>query len=179
MEDLDLEATGEMILKITLTSMISKNQNIETDRLINYLNEFYYRSQSINQEFLNRVRYRKPIFPAEALITLENFLLATNNFARFNYRQNSYPLDEFLLGANNWRNASVNSIRPDVRRFLIWGMNFKPHQKFLGWSEADWNLLSTKDMCLFYSCLFFYSEAFALAYLILLKQLNPENIEEN
>ena len=41
MEDLDLESTGEMILKITLTNIISKNPNIETDRLINYLNEFY------------------------------------------------------------------------------------------------------------------------------------------
>ena len=59
MEDLDLESTGEMILKITLTNIISKNPNIETDRLINYLNEFYYRSQSINQEYLNRIRYKK------------------------------------------------------------------------------------------------------------------------
>ena len=50
MEDLDLESTGEMILKITLTNMISKNPYIETDRLINYLDEFYYRSQAINQE---------------------------------------------------------------------------------------------------------------------------------
>ena len=32
-------------------------------------------------------------------------------------------------------------------------------------------------MCLFYSCLFFYSEAFALVYLILLKQLSPEKLE--
>lgn len=31
MEDLDLESTGEMILKITLTNMISKNPYIETD----------------------------------------------------------------------------------------------------------------------------------------------------
>ena len=92
---MDLESTGEMILKITLTSMISKNPYIETDRLINYLNEFYYRSQAINQEYLNRIRYEKPIFPAEAMTALENFLLATNNFPRFNYRQNSYPLDEF------------------------------------------------------------------------------------
>ena len=49
-EDLDLESTGEMLLKISLTNIISKDPNIETDRLINYLNEFYYRSQSINQE---------------------------------------------------------------------------------------------------------------------------------
>ena len=119
MEDLDLESTGEMILKITLTSMISRNPNIDTYRLINYLDEFCYRSRAINQEFLNRVRYKKPIFPAEALTTLENFLLATNNFANFNYRQHSYPMDEFLLGANNWRNASTNSIRPEVRRYLI------------------------------------------------------------
>ena len=59
MEDLDFESTGEMILKITLTNMISKNPYIETDRLINYLNEFYYRSQAINQEYLNRIRYKK------------------------------------------------------------------------------------------------------------------------
>ena len=115
MEDLDLESTGEMILKITLTNMISKNPYIETDRLINYLNEFCYRSQAINQEYLNRIRYKKTIFPAEAMTTLENFLLATNNFARFNYKQNSYPLDEFLLGSNNWRNASANSIKPEVQ----------------------------------------------------------------
>ena len=111
------------------------------------------------------------------MTALENFLLATNNFARFNYKQNSYPLDEFLLGSNNWRNASANSIKPEVQRFLIWGINFTPNQKYLGWSEADWNLLSTKDMCLFYSCLFYYPEAFAMAYLILLKQLSPEKLE--
>ena len=62
MEDLDLESTGEMILKITLTSMISRNPNIDTDRLINYLDEFCYRSRAINQEFLNRVRYKKKHF---------------------------------------------------------------------------------------------------------------------
>ena len=62
MEDLDLESTGEMILKITLTSMISRNPNIDTDRLINYLDEFCYRSRAINQEFLNRVRYKNPFF---------------------------------------------------------------------------------------------------------------------
>ena len=56
-------------------------------------------------------------------------------------------------------------------------MNFKPNQKYLGWSEADWNLLSTKDMCLFYRCLFYYPEAFAMVYLILLKQLSPEKLE--
>ena len=100
-EDLDLESTGEMLLKVSLTNIISKDPNIETDRFINYLNEFYYRSQSINQEYLNRVRYKKPIFPAEAMTTLENFLLATNNHSRFNYREQSFALDEFLLRSNN------------------------------------------------------------------------------
>ena len=61
-EDLDLESTGEMLLKVALTNIISKDPKIETDRLINYLNEFYYRSQSINQEYLNRVRYKNPFF---------------------------------------------------------------------------------------------------------------------
>ena len=32
-------------------------------------------------------------------------------------------------------------------------------------------------MCLFYNCLFFYPEAFAMVYLILLKQLSPEKLE--
>ena len=72
-EDLDLESTGEMLLKVSLTNIISKDPNIDTDRFINYLNEFYYRSQSINQEYLNRIKYKKLIFPAEALTTLENF----------------------------------------------------------------------------------------------------------
>ena len=101
MEDLDLEATGEMILKVTLTSTISKNPGIETDRLITYLDMFTYRSRAINQEFLNRVRYKRPIFPGEAQITLENFLLATNNFPNFNYRKHSYIMDQFLLGTSN------------------------------------------------------------------------------
>ena len=61
-EDLDLESTGEMLLKISLTNIISKDPNIETDRFINYLNEFYYRSQSINQEYLTRVRYKENHF---------------------------------------------------------------------------------------------------------------------
>merc|ERR1712082_598438 len=177
MEDLDLEATGEMILKVTLTSTISKNPGIETDRLINYLDEFTYRSRAINQEFLNRVRYKKTIFPGEAQITLENFLLATNNFPNFNYRKHSYIMDEFLLGTSNWRNASENSIRPEVRRYLMWGMNLSPNQRYLGWTEADWNLLSTKDMCLFYRCFFYYPEAFAMVFIILLKQLSPEKLE--
>ena len=109
--------------------------------------------------------------------TLENFLLATDNYPRFNYREQSFPLDEFLLGSNNWRNATPNSIKPEVQRFLIWAVNFTPNQKYLGWSEAEWALLSTKDMCLFYNCLFFYPEAFAMVYLILLKQLSPEKLE--
>merc|ERR1711867_134962 len=70
-EDLDLEATGEMILKVTLTSTMSKNPGIETDRLITYLDMFTYRSRAINQEFLNRIRCKKPIFPEEAQITLK------------------------------------------------------------------------------------------------------------
>ena len=61
-EDLDLESTGEMLLKISLTNIISKDPNIETDRFINYLNQFYYRSQSINSEYLTRVRYKSPFF---------------------------------------------------------------------------------------------------------------------
>ena len=60
---------------------------------------------------------------------------------------------------------------------MIWALDFTPTQKYLGWSEAEWALLSTMDMCLFYSCLFFYPGAFVLAYLILLKQLSQENLE--
>ena len=108
-----------MLLKISLTNIISKDPNIETDRFINYLNEFYYRSQSINQEYLNRIKYKKPIFIAEALTTLDNFLLATNSHPRFNYREQSFALDEFLLGSNNWRNAPPTSMKPEVQRLLI------------------------------------------------------------
>ena len=68
-------------------------------------------------------------------------------------------------------------MRPEVQRYLLWALDFTPNQKSLGWSEAEWSLLSTRDMCLFYSCLFFYPGAFALAYLILLKQLNHEKLE--
>ena len=56
----DLESTEEMLPKVALTNIISKDPNIETDRFINYLNEFYYRSQSINQEYLNRIKYKNP-----------------------------------------------------------------------------------------------------------------------
>ena len=117
--DLDLKSTGELLLKISLANIIREDPNIETDRFINHLNEFYYRSQAINQEYVTRVRYKKTIFPTEARLTLEQFLLATNNHPRFNYRENSYPIDEYLLGSNNWRDASQNSIRPEVQRFLI------------------------------------------------------------
>ena len=111
----DLESTEEMLPKVALTNIISKDPNIETDRFINYLNEFYYRSQSINQEYLNRIKYKKPIFPAEALTTLENFLLATNSHSRFNYQEQSFALDECLLGSNNWRNAPPTSMKPEIQ----------------------------------------------------------------
>ena len=101
---------------------------------------------------------------------MEKFLYRTNSHPRFNYKENSYMLDEYLLGFGNWRNASANSIRPEVQRYLILALDFTSIQKSLGWSEAELTLLSTKDMCLFYNCLFFYPGAFAVVYLILLKQ---------
>ena len=61
-EDLDLESTGELLLKISLANIIREDPNIETDRFINHLNEFFYRSQAINQEYLTRVRYKKTHF---------------------------------------------------------------------------------------------------------------------
>ena len=83
-EHLDLEATGELLLKISLANIIKENPNIDTDRFINHLYEFYYRSQAINQEYLTRVRNKKPIFPTEASLTLEQFLHTTNKNPRFN-----------------------------------------------------------------------------------------------
>ena len=68
-------------------------------------------------------------------------------------------------------------MRPEVQRYLIWALDFTPTQKHLGWSETEWSLLSRKDMALFYRYLFFYRGVFALAYIILLKQLSPENLE--
>ena len=61
-EDLDLQSTRELLLKISLANIIREDPNIETDRFINHLNEFYYRSQAINQEYLTRVRYKKNLF---------------------------------------------------------------------------------------------------------------------
>ena len=77
-EHLDIEATGEMLLKISLAGIIKDDPNIDVDRLINHLYGFYYRSQEVNQEFLTRVRNKKPIFPNEARLTLEKFLYTTN-----------------------------------------------------------------------------------------------------
>ena len=65
LDHLDLEATSELFLKISLAGIIKDNPNIDADRFINHLYEFYYRSQAVNQEFLTRVRNKKPIFPNE------------------------------------------------------------------------------------------------------------------
>ena len=113
-EHLDIEATGELLLKMSLAGIIKDNPNIDADKLNNHLYEFYYRSQSVNQEFLTRVRNKKPIFPNEASLTLEQFQYTTNLHPRFNYMENSYVLDDYLLGKCNWRDASTNSIRPEV-----------------------------------------------------------------
>ena len=40
-EDLDLESTGELLLKISLANIIQENPNIDTDRLINHFYEFF------------------------------------------------------------------------------------------------------------------------------------------
>ena len=90
-----------------LEGLIRDNPNIDVDRFINHLYAFCYRSEAINQEFLTRVRNKKSIFPNEASLTLEQFLYTTNLHPRFNYKENSYKLDEYLLGFGNWRNASA------------------------------------------------------------------------
>ena len=113
-EHLDIEATGEMLLKISLAGIIKDDPNIDVDRLINHLYRFYYRSQAVNQEFLSWVRNKKPIFTKESILTLEKFMYTTNLHPRFNYREHSYKLDEYLLGNDNWREASTNSLRPEV-----------------------------------------------------------------
>ena len=118
-EHLDLEATREILLKISLAGIIKDNPNIDADRFINHLYEFYYRPQVVNQEFLTRVRNKNPIFLNEASLTLEQFLYTTNLHPRFNYRELSYTLNEYLLGNDNWREASTNSLRPEVQRYLI------------------------------------------------------------
>ena len=61
-EDLDLESTGELLLKISLANIIREDPNIDTDRLINHLYEFYYRPKAINHKYLTRVRYKKTHF---------------------------------------------------------------------------------------------------------------------
>ena len=85
-----------MLLKISLAGIIKNDPNIDADRLMNHLYEFYYGSQAVNQKFLTRVRNKKPIFPNEASLTLEQFLYTTNLHLIFNYRENSYILDEYL-----------------------------------------------------------------------------------
>ena len=40
-EHLDIETTGEMLLKISLAGIIKDDPNIDVDRLINHLNGFY------------------------------------------------------------------------------------------------------------------------------------------
>ena len=42
----------QLLLKISLAGIIKDYPNIDADRLINHLYEFYYRSQAVNQEFL-------------------------------------------------------------------------------------------------------------------------------
>ena len=137
MEHLDLEATSELLVKISLAGIIKDNPNIDADRFINHLYEFYYRSQAINQEFLTRVRNKNPIFPNEASLTLEQFLYRTSSHPRFYYKKKSYKIYEYVLGFGSWRNASTNFIRPKVQRYLIWALDLTSIQKSLGWSTTE------------------------------------------
>ena len=61
-EHLDIEATGEMLLKISLAGIIKDDPNIEVERLINHLNWFLYRSRAVNQKILTRAGNEKTYF---------------------------------------------------------------------------------------------------------------------
>ena len=77
----------------------------------------------------------------------------------------------FLLGADNWRNTP--NIRPEIKRFLKWVLEFDEKDRLLGWSQKDYEKISPKDTMLFYGCLFSHHPVFSLACLYLWKQL-PE-----
>ena len=59
----------------------------------------------------------------EASLTLGEFKSKTDPHPRFNYAENSYILDEFLLRNASWREVSPNILRPRVQRFLFWALN--------------------------------------------------------
>ena len=48
---LDIKATSEMLLKISLAGIIKEDPNIEVDRLINYLNGFYTDHRQLTKNF--------------------------------------------------------------------------------------------------------------------------------
>ena len=77
----------------------------------------------------------------------------------------------FLLGADNWRNAPT--VRPEIKRFFKWVLEFNNEDRLLGWSSLDWDKISPKDAMLLYGCLFSHHQVFTLACLFLWKQL-PE-----
>ena len=139
------------------------------EHLLNHLRSFIFRSQAINDEFLNRVLTQKVIIPEEA----QNAILLFRNVTS----PNLHRLDEYLLGRINWRNFTPNQIRIPVQRMLIWVLELTQHEKRMGWSTSEWGELSAKDMSLFYHCLFFYPGVFALTCLILWKQMKREDME--
>ena len=55
-----------MLVKISIMGIVTENPNISTEHLINHLRGFIFRSQAINDEFLNRVLTQKIIIPEEA-----------------------------------------------------------------------------------------------------------------
>ena len=110
-------------------------------------------------------------------MTLEQFLAKTNPHPWFNYANNWFHLDEYLFGNTNWREVSMNVVRPRMQRFLFWALELSSTQKQMGWSDGEWSQLSSRDMALFYCCLFFYPTIFGLAYLILLKKLSNKDLE--
>ena len=112
LKNLDVEGTSDMIMKMSISGLIKTDLNIDLVRLINHQNGFMYRSCAVNTEFLTRVRNKKGIFAMESMLTLEKFLAKTNPYPRFNYTENPYSLDDFLLGNTGWREASPNILRP-------------------------------------------------------------------
>merc|ERR1712240_742467 len=166
---MDGKTTAEMLVKISIMGLFAENPHMSIEHLLNHLHSFIFRSQAINDEFLNRVLTQKVIIPEEAQSAILLFRNVTS--------PNLHRLDEYLLGRINWRNFTPNQIRIPVQRMLIWVLELTQHEKRMGWSTSEWGELSAKDMSLFYHCLFFYPGVFALTCLILWKQMKREDME--
>merc|ERR1712240_619145 len=166
---MDGETTAEMLVKISIMGLFTENPHMSIEHLLNHLRSFIFRSQAINDEFLNRVMTQKVIIQEEA----QHAILLFRNVTSPNLNK----LDEYLLGRTNWRNFAPNQIKIPVQRMLIWVFELNQQEKRMGWSANEWGQLSAKDMSLFYHCLFFYPGVFALTCLILWKQMDREDME--